>query len=185
MTGLNSIRRMALRWLLYAITAFACLAHAGSYFYWDAFSFCRRGHCFGLSSAHGSLVMTYCGRFVESPAAQFQHVLISEMPASLRNHRPIDSFRTHRFGFGCENRHVTGKRYAPGAVQARAIIPHWVPTMTLLLSSGVPMWRLWRKRLRLRNGLCIQCGYDLKASPTCCPECGSARKDKGTDKGDG
>jgi hypothetical protein len=48
----------------------------------------------------------------------------------------------------------------------------------LALPSGVILWipkkiREHRRTRRLELGLCPRCGYDLRASPNRCPECGA------------
>jgi hypothetical protein len=52
-------------------------------------------------------------------------------------------------------------------------IPYWL----MLLVSSVPpalWWRDRRKRNRVQLGHCQTCGYDLRATPARCPECGAA-----------
>ena len=63
----------------------------------------------------------------------------------------------------------------PSGLDWRVMIPTW----TLLLLSIVPVagWLDWRRarlaRARRREaGLCVACGYDLRASKDRCPECG-------------
>jgi hypothetical protein len=51
------------------------------------------------------------------------------------------------------------------------VVPYWFPTVCTGLASA---WLL-RRRLRLGRfgpGLCARCGYDLRATPDRCPECG-------------
>ena len=39
--------------------------------------------------------------------------------------------------------------------------------------AGIGTFRARRWTARLRNGLCLKCGYDLRAASDRCPECGS------------
>jgi hypothetical protein len=56
------------------------------------------------------------------------------------------------------------------------VIPLW---MVALGAAALPAYRgmLWRReraeRRRERSGCCPNCGYDLRASPERCPECGA------------
>jgi hypothetical protein len=56
-------------------------------------------------------------------------------------------------------------------------VPYWALLIALAITPAV--WMLTRRRLRTaaRMNLCRSCGYDLRASPERCPECGTPAKD--------
>jgi len=53
------------------------------------------------------------------------------------------------------------------------VFPLWV----VVILSGIPVVlyvrRSRRRRFRIKSGLCLACGYDLRASADRCPECGA------------
>jgi hypothetical protein len=52
------------------------------------------------------------------------------------------------------------------------VVPYW---FLLLLALPLPLLRavkFWRVRRRAQKGHCAACGYDLRATPGRCPECG-------------
>ena len=59
-------------------------------------------------------------------------------------------------------------------LQRRGVsVPLWIPSVSFLvlgMSCVVPPAHRRRKRKKL--GLCVKCGYDLRASKERCPECG-------------
>jgi hypothetical protein len=53
-------------------------------------------------------------------------------------------------------------------------VPHW---FLVLVGMPLPVFTAMvavRRRRRIRNGMCVNCGYDLRASKERCPECGEA-----------
>ena len=79
-------------------------------------------------------------------------------------------FLSHACGFG-SGVDLFGSRYA--------VVPHW---FIVMVSVSLPTcWAIQRYRAKrsARAGLCPACGYDLRATPDRCPECGAVPAAKG------
>jgi hypothetical protein len=59
------------------------------------------------------------------------------------------------------------------------VLPYWLITLTLATTWLPWLLRLLKRRRRFRTGKCVQCGYDLRESPVCCPECGTIAETAG------
>lgn len=62
-------------------------------------------------------------------------------------------------------------RYGPGVPAVQVCFPHW--TLLALAMPGIAVAVTRSRRRRRQHGQCLQCGYDLRATPERCPECGT------------
>jgi hypothetical protein len=58
-------------------------------------------------------------------------------------------------------------------------LPFWLPALLASLLPGYRLASAWRTRRRRNAKLCPRCGYDLRATPDRCPECGAGRLRRG------
>ncbi len=84
---------------------------------------------------------------------------------------PIVPQFKNKWGFGYLD--ITGDAYS-GKLRVRKLyMPLWWPILPFALTPAICTWQFWRRKHRRRLGLCPTCGYDLRATPDRCPECGA------------
>jgi hypothetical protein len=92
---------------------------------------------------------------------------------------PLDD--DHRFGrLGFADNHTVTLRTNMNTGRGRYTLyygsygiwfPHWFAIAILTIFPAIALWRHRRNR-HLIPGFCSKCGYDLRATPDRCPECG-------------
>ena len=76
---------------------------------------------------------------------------------------------------------VTRPAFGPGTSFVVLAMPHWFAAALLAIVPSVYAFRRHRLRLadqRRLGGRCVACGYDLRGSPSRCPECGRPVTDR-------
>jgi hypothetical protein len=54
-------------------------------------------------------------------------------------------------------------------------IPYWAIALATSPAPAAAVRRAWLRRRQTLRNLCVNCGYDLRATPGRCPECGGTR----------
>ena len=85
-------------------------------------------------------------------------------------HWTVIGFRTFDFYRGLPRFSDLGGGFLKGW---SVLIPLWIPALLFSAPFLLPLPRRWRRRKRKKLGLCLECGYDLRASKERCPECGN------------
>jgi hypothetical protein len=81
---------------------------------------------------------------------------------------------TNGFGFGWPESDLgTSREGRSRGSREMLAVPHWSLLAVLTIAPAAWLLRRVRTRWRLREGLCPVCGYDLRATPGRCPECGT------------
>jgi hypothetical protein len=63
--------------------------------------------------------------------------------------------------------------YGNGWSTRKIVVPCWLVALLLSIPPAAQAWRFIVARRRRNTGLCPRCGYDLRATPDRCPECGT------------
>jgi len=100
---------------------------------------------------------------------------IGSAPVALHAHQLLDTSDAphwwNRLGFAAL-RGAPGTSLAP-SVAFFVLIPHWFLALLFAILPALHLRALVRSRRLSRIGHCPRCGYDLRATPERCPECGT------------
>src|SRR5688572_14701990 len=97
-------------------------------------------------------------------------------PATVRANRPVKSAApSFRRDFILFEFASDAKRSPSGAqvLQWGLTVRLWAVAVLAAVMPGVVVGRRIRHARRVRNGQCLSCGYDIRATPHGCPECGA------------
>lgn len=84
------------------------------------------------------------------------------------------------YGFGYQNRLYTEAEDSAFNYRQHwaIVVPHWFVFLLMLLPTNRLFIRYIRKSRWQARGCCLKCGYDLRATPGECPECGTQSKSR-------
>jgi hypothetical protein len=86
---------------------------------------------------------------------------------------PATDTMWHRLGLLCVHEHYADMKYGVHYDTYTLGMPDWLTSLVLSLLPLLRLIRHLRGRSLVLSGHCPHCGYDLRATPGRCPECGN------------
>jgi hypothetical protein len=141
----------------------------GSYWFYDEAGFSIGRHLIGFHSAHGdtSWVWDTDYPFDKGPYARRQPVGRSIYATGMSH------YLEYRFaGFAARYHDERPASGGKGTLFRVLVVPYWFVLLVTAVGAGYSLRVIRRDRRRRAEGMCVGCGYDLRASVGRCPECG-------------
>jgi hypothetical protein len=158
-----------------AVSLLLCAAVGGVWVrsYWASDYIGRedRAGWVGVLSMSGVLRVERGGYATREPGWDFEAGTPSSLRAELEARDRTGPPWLHRLGFAYA--HIV---YDPTRHRRAVYLPHWAAGAVFAVLPATWVAAAVRRRRaagRVRAGLCRVCGYDLRATPGRCPECGT------------
>jgi len=148
--------------LLLALCLATCLMWGRSCLRYDYWNWGTASGRAGIDSLHGHLALGW----VSVPPAALTTIPRGNQAGSMPINSAVNSLPRPNWSLAG----FSATRINVGGYQVREIgIPYWL----IFLATGLLPALHLLKRPRTLPGFCRVCGYDLRASPQRCPECGT------------
>jgi hypothetical protein len=155
---------------------------AHSYKASDVFGYVHPQWSLGVGSTNGHMMLSWTPAYAGPGALQFPNGFVWNIFPAIPDENDPLNYTSHdrfaRWGVAYDRNHVQTNRRADGKVTAyntghRIFVPHWIVLVPPMILLAIGMRRLIWQRHASKAGLCFACGYDLRASPGRCSECGT------------
>jgi hypothetical protein len=132
---------------------------------------------FKLECSHGGIVWEWTsefdgaagGRFIKSFSVGQREIVLFSQPGIVGDYSYLESKTlVNRGGFYFD---TFGAR--SGWHGGTIAFPLWAPLILLLILPVIQVTKFLRRRRARGLNCCRNCGYDLRATPLRCPECGT------------